>query len=66
VSDRYLTSQQVRHRYGDVSDMSLWRWLHDGKIGFPRPIIINRRRYWHLRDLEAWERVRCECRARIT
>ena len=23
---------------------------------FPRPIVIRRRRYWYLRDVERWER----------
>jgi predicted DNA-binding transcriptional regulator AlpA len=50
----YLPAGQVRARYG-VSDMSLWRWLHDPKLGFPAPIKIHKRRYWKLADLQAWE-----------
>jgi len=50
----YLPAGQVRARYG-VSDMSLWRWLRDEALGFPRPIRINRRRFWKLDDLESWE-----------
>jgi len=52
----YLTSLQVRARYGGVSDMALWRWLRNPKLGFPRPIKINGRNYWRLDELEAWER----------
>jgi hypothetical protein len=54
----YLNSRAVRRRYGDVSDMSLYRWLHTEKLNFPRPTIINKRRYWRVADLEAWERAR--------
>ena len=50
----FLPAGQVRARYG-VSDMSLWRWLHDPKLGFPAPIKIHKRRYWKLADLQAWE-----------
>jgi predicted DNA-binding transcriptional regulator AlpA len=54
----YLTAKQVRERYGRVSDMSIWRWLRDPKLNFPRPIRINRRRFWRLSDLDAWDRSR--------
>ena len=26
----YLNAQQVRTRYGGMSDMALWRWKHNG------------------------------------
>jgi len=52
----YLTAAQVRQRYGGVSDMALWRWLRDEKLGFPRPLRIQSRRFWRLTDLVAWER----------
>jgi predicted DNA-binding transcriptional regulator AlpA len=55
----YLPSAQVRARYG-VSDMSLWRWLKNDALGFPKPIRINRRRLWKLSDLEAWEASRTQ------
>ena len=51
---QYLTSKQVRARYGGISDMSLWRWLND-QSGFPRPMRIHGRRYWLLAKLESWE-----------
>lgn len=41
----YLPASQVRARYG-VSEMSIWRWLRDERLGFPAPIRINGRRYW--------------------
>jgi predicted DNA-binding transcriptional regulator AlpA len=57
ADDRYLTAKQVRARYGDVSDMWLWRRLKDDSR-FPKPIEICRRRYWRLSDLLVWERSR--------
>jgi predicted DNA-binding transcriptional regulator AlpA len=53
--DCFLTAVQVRQRYGNASDMWLWRLLRDDS-NFPRPIEIRKRRYWKLSDLIAWER----------
>ena len=50
----FLTARQLRIRY-DVSDMTLWRWLHDPELNFPRPTIIRRRRYWPATAVEQWE-----------
>lgn len=55
--DVFLPAGRVRARY-NVSDMSLYRWLRDETLNFPKPIYINRYRYWRLADLLAWERTR--------
>jgi len=52
----YLNAAQVRARYGGVSDMTLWRWLRDKELGFPKPRRINRLRYWNDSELTEWER----------
>ena len=49
----YLPASHVRTRYG-VSDMSLWRWLHDDALGFPHPLRINGRHFGNA-HLEGWE-----------
>ena len=54
---RYLPDPQVCHRYG-VTSMTLWRWDHDPRVNFPKPIRINRRKYRDEAELEAWERGR--------
>jgi len=54
--DRFLTGPQVRARYS-VSDMWLYRRLHDDS-GFPKPMVLNRRRFWRLSELVEWERQR--------
>ena len=46
MEPKFLTAKQVRARFGGISDMSLWRWLQDEQLGFPRPLIINRRRFF--------------------
>ena len=51
----YLSACLVWQRYS-VSDMTLWRWLHDDKLDFPKPIYIGRNRYWRVGDLIEWER----------
>jgi aromatic ring-cleaving dioxygenase len=57
-SDVFLSARQVRERYGNRSDMALWRWLRDEKLNFPKPLYINQFRYWKLTELVAWERDR--------
>jgi hypothetical protein len=44
-------------RFG-VVDRTLDRWVADPRLKFPRPVIINKRRYFRLSELEAWERGR--------
>lgn len=57
ASGRYIPARGVRERYS-VSDMSLWRWTRDEALSFPKPLVINKRRFWRLDELEAWERSR--------
>jgi predicted DNA-binding transcriptional regulator AlpA len=53
-SEDLLPAVHLLARYR-VSDMTLFRWLKDEKLGFPKPIRINGRRYWRLADLQAFE-----------
>lgn len=54
MENRHITSTQVRKICGNVSDMTIWRWLQDSSIAFPKPKYINRRRYWRETDLTEW------------
>jgi predicted DNA-binding transcriptional regulator AlpA len=54
---KFIPSRDLRERYR-VSDMSIWRWLRNDELAFPKPTIINGRRYWLIDDLEQWERAR--------
>lgn len=53
-ASRFLPARAVTERYG-ISRMSLWRWLQDPTLGFPRPISPNGRHYFRLSEIEAWE-----------
>lgn len=53
-SDVFLTANHVRRRYGNASDMWLYRREHDAS-SFPKPLRIQGRRFWQLADLRAWE-----------
>ena len=55
--ERLLTAAQVKRRYGNASDMWLWRRLHDSS-GFPQPLVICGRRFWKQSALIEWERAR--------
>jgi predicted DNA-binding transcriptional regulator AlpA len=48
-----LPGPQVDRRYG-ISPMR-WRWMHDPRLNFPRPIKIRQRTYWRVSDLIEWE-----------
>lgn len=49
-----IQAQRVREICGDVSDMTLWRWMNSATMNFPQPIYIGRRRYWKEADILAW------------
>jgi predicted DNA-binding transcriptional regulator AlpA len=52
---RLLNSRQVKERYGNVSDQTIWRWLRDERLGFPKPEQIRRRNYWDSDKLDAFD-----------
>lgn len=54
-NSRFLTASQVRTRFGEISDMTLWRWIRDGDLRFPQPVVIQRRRFFRLAEIEAFE-----------
>lgn len=56
ASDAHMTGPQMLMRFGGISEMTLWRWLRDPTLNFPKPLVINRRRYWRVVDIEKWER----------
>jgi len=54
MTSKLLTAAAVRDALGGVSDMTLWRWLNDPALNFPKPIYIARRRYWREADVSEW------------
>lgn len=57
ADDLLLPARKTWERYG-VTDRTLDRWLAREDLQFPKPTIVNGRRYWRLSELEAWERAR--------
>jgi hypothetical protein len=60
---RRLPTRMVALRYG-VTRRSIERWTADPRLGFPRPIVINRLKYWAEGDLVDWERNRAAASAK--
>ena len=58
TAETLLPARRMRKRYGDVSDMTIYRWLKAVDLDFPKPIYINGRRYWRLGNLQKWEQKR--------
>jgi predicted DNA-binding transcriptional regulator AlpA len=54
-----LPARMVFDRY-DIVDRTLDRWLLQPDLEFPRPVIINKRRYFRRQEIEAWERARAK------
>jgi hypothetical protein len=57
-----IPSRKVLERYL-ICDRTLDRWTANSTLGFPRPILINKRRFWRVTDLVAWERARAKAGA---
>jgi predicted DNA-binding transcriptional regulator AlpA len=54
TDDVLLPARKTMQRYG-IADRTLDRWVADPKLGFPRPVVINTKRYLRVADLRAWE-----------
>jgi Predicted transcriptional regulator len=54
MEQKIIQASAVRDLCGGISDMTLWRWLNDQAIAFPRPIYLGRRRYWREAEVLAW------------
>jgi predicted DNA-binding transcriptional regulator AlpA len=55
VSSEWLSAVKVS-RLLSVSAMTIWRWERNEKLAFPKPVVINTRKYWNRNDLDAWMR----------
>ena len=49
-----LSERRAAERY-DVSTRTLARWDEAPGLGFPPPVMINRRRYRDIAKLDAWD-----------
>ncbi len=51
---KIIPAASVMDLCGNISQMTLWRWLDNPKSNFPKPIYISRRRYWKEAEIVAW------------
>ena len=54
MNKHLLPAKEIRIIFGGVSQMTLWRWLHDESLGFPKPTVIRNRRYWDASEVETF------------
>lgn len=56
---RYVSRRELRALF-PVSDMTIWRWMRDPEVAFPRPTKLGRngRNFWWLPEILEWERRR--------
>lgn len=57
TGDRHLDSAQVKERFG-ISKPTLYNWMNDPEMGFPKPFRIRKRYYFSEPAIEAWETAR--------
>ena len=50
----FATANDIVSRYR-ITKMTLWRWINNENVNFPRPIYINTRRYFRISDVLNWE-----------
>jgi predicted DNA-binding transcriptional regulator AlpA len=48
-----IPAPKLRAKLG-ISAVTLWRWRHDKKCGFPAPTVINGRLYFPVTAVSAW------------
>jgi hypothetical protein len=50
--DDLVPSGAVKEQFGNISDMTVWRWQRNPRVRFPLPdFVINGRNYWTRRTL---------------
>ena len=60
MENKLIFSNAVRDLCGGVSDMTLWRWINDPVLAFPKPLYIGKRRYFREAEILAWIEVQAE------
>lgn len=53
-----IPAKKVREELGGISDMTLYRWLNDPTLDFPKPIYIKTRRYFDMMQLTEFKEKR--------
>ncbi len=53
-SPELRTAKQVRKQLGDKSEVTLWRWINDPELGFPKPIKIRGQNHFDGAAIDQW------------
>jgi predicted DNA-binding transcriptional regulator AlpA len=56
----WASIKDIKRHFG-VCEMTVYRWLKQDGLEFPRPIRINNRRYWRWDDVRDFE-AKCNLR----
>ncbi len=59
-SHELLTAKNLRKQLGEISEITLWRWINNPDLSFPRPIKISGRRYFRSDEMDAWIEAQAE------
>jgi predicted DNA-binding transcriptional regulator AlpA len=51
---RYISAAETCRRVGNITTVTLWRWLKNEDLKFPRPSVINKRRYFDEAEIARW------------
>lgn len=51
---RLIGAVELRELFGNVTEMTISRWLKDDRLDFPKPIRIATRRYWFEAEVLSW------------
>ncbi len=53
-SPELRTAKQVRKQLGDKSEVTLWRWVNDPELGFPKPTKIRGQNHFNGAAIDRW------------
>jgi predicted DNA-binding transcriptional regulator AlpA len=54
---RLIPDSEVARRYG-VHPSTIYNWDHNPKLGFPKPVRINRRKFRNAAELDEFDQAR--------
>lgn len=55
--DEYFTAADLLDRFS-IAAITFYRWERNSGLNFPKPMLINRRKFFRKSDIYAWEKAR--------
>jgi hypothetical protein len=50
-----LKTGDVKRRYGVEANLTIYRWLSDPELNFPKPVVVRRTKIWDSDQLDAFD-----------